>query len=113
MKITREWKHLYERMRWWISDKDVWNLWEHIDEIILLGLIKFKGSANSYPAALREMEWEEIMDEMIDGYTLLSEWKSVKEAVAGMEEYFYTEEEKKKIDRAEKLFIKWKESLWW
>lgn len=113
MKIYRECKHLYERMRWWISDRDVWNLWEHINEIILLGLIKFKGSNDWYPISLSEGEWGKILDEMIEGYTLLSEWKSVKKTIKGMEEYFYTDEEKKKIDRAENLFIKWKESLWW
>jgi hypothetical protein len=60
----------------------------------------FKEKKDSYPSELTSEKWNEILDQMIEGFAYYLKDK-----------YEYTNHEK--IDNALELFAKWFHHLWW
>jgi len=112
-KIKREISHIYHRVKTGVSYKDTWSLWWYIDSVIYEWLIKFKKVNNWHPCNISEQEWDNIIDEMIDWYRLLLEDKEMGKIIKWYENMYYTNEEQKKIKNVQKLYMKYKNHLWW
>jgi hypothetical protein len=96
-------RHIRERIEYWISYKDVWNLGDYLNSVTLRGLEEFRKVNCWYPGNLTQEKWDWILDEIIEWYKLIVNqdfWVD------------YTKEDKDKIKRAKKLLNKYERFLW-
>jgi len=111
-KIKREAKHIYDRITCWVSDKDVWWLTDVIDSFIYEWLKRFKKVNDGHPLCYTEQEYEDILDEMIEGFRLACDFKynHFETTCDEIKKEMYTKEEMEKIKKAKTLWIN--NNLW-
>lgn len=81
-------KHFFQRrIRGW-DDKETWYIPTALAKWIVPRLKRFKEITNCYPPDLTEEKWDAILDEMIDGFELISD-----------EDALYAFENKEEADR--------------
>lgn len=84
-----------------ICEADTYNMDVPLAMIIYTYLKKFKDTARgSYPACLTEEKWEEILNNMINGFAII---------IKGIDSHT----KRKKANRALKLFSRYFFALWW
>ena len=111
-KIKREILHIYDRLKYWVSTKDTWNLTDTIDGFIYEWLKRFVKLNNWRPICYNEKEWDNILNEMLEWYKLVIEYKEFPfKWQPNIKGYFYTHKEMQKIKRAKKLYNS--HNLWW
>ena len=91
------------------NDFDLWNLSYHLAEIILKRLEEFKKMKRvGFPCKISEEKWEEILDEMIEGFRCQVVERD-GDLCSTLEEQVQLQ---KKVDRGLKLFSKYFQDLW-
>ena len=114
-KPKRILKYFYQRKTRGFSDKETWNVQHEFAKWVVPRLKRFKEVNNGYPYELTEEEWDNVLDEIIEGFSIvasdnywgLSDIENDKERI---------EEEKKKmkkIDRAVDLWSHHFHDFWW
>jgi hypothetical protein len=139
-EIPRNIKYFFQRgIRGW-SDCDLWGMQSFLTETILNMLVELRRIKSGYPATLDEkgkysydeQRWNKILDEMIEGFTILRKSDTYDEMIeyapdfpdsdriemekSMKEKYpswrFTTREEEEKVKRAFELMFKYYHSLW-
>ena len=64
-EIKRRLRWFWQRRKRGFDDRDTWNLDYIFAEFMLPRLEAFKGLNNWYPANTTEVEWDEVLDDMI------------------------------------------------
>lgn len=105
-KIDKRYKKFRKqrKKRGW-DDTETWNLDHSIAEFLVPRLKRFKKLNNGFPCGLTPEGWDEILDQMIEGFQA----KIDSDGVFG-DEYTGLHE---KIERALELFKEHFHSLWW
>jgi len=98
-------KHVIQKLRRGYSDEDLWDLGNHLAEIILPRLKDFKRvNTHGYPNGLTESKWDEILNKMLYAFE-----NTVNEPDFDFNTYDDTQ---KKIQEGFELFGKYFQSLW-
>ncbi len=103
-KLRRKFKFLFQRKTRGWDDSETWNLDFEFAKWIYPRIKRFKEINNGHPEELTEEEWNSTIQEMVDGFEIMSD----------EERYFwYSKEDGKKIKKAMRLWYKWHCYLWW
>lgn len=101
--LYREIKYFIQRGRRGYSDRDMWDLGQYINHILLCGCTKYRKDMLGYPGFMTEARWTKILDEIIEGCNIYDN------DVDG----FVGEPAKKvKIDRAFHLLARYYDNMW-
>ena len=89
------------RTRGW-DDSETWDLGNTTFTRWILPRLKlFRKSAFSHPSAMTKETWEDILDQMIEGFEIVA-----------LDKVVLTDEEEEKVDKSYYLFWEWGSSLW-
>ncbi len=90
------------RVRGW-DDSDTWSLDHTIAKLVLPRLKRFRKLNIGYPANLQEVEWNLILDEMIEAFEIIEK-----------DDYWeLTDDERSRISRGLDKFREYYFDLWW
>lgn len=95
-RIKHPFKKAYMKLRYGINCCDLYSYDYYLAKKLAHDLKLFKKYSCSYPAELTDKKWDDILDEIIDGFVNYEDDK-------------YTE----KTDKAIKLLSKWFSHLWY
>lgn len=85
------------------DDRETWNLDAAFAEWILPRLKRFKVLNNGYPMDLTEESWNELLDVMIEGFTIM----------ASEDKWALSDEQRTKVETAIQVFSVRVHDLWW
>lgn len=93
---------LQRKTRGW-DDSETWSLDFKFAQWIYPRIKRFKELNIGHPSGLTEEEWDCIIQQMIDGFEIMSDEQRY---------FWYSDEDGKKIKKAMKLWYKHHEQLW-
>lgn len=99
--IRHGWQRIY---RGW-DDSELWSLDVTFCCWVVPRLRRFKDVNFGYPAMLTMEQWNEILDQMIDGFTIVVEEQGWPIGPSGDTRH-------DRVDRAFELFGEWAGALW-
>ena len=91
---------------------DCWNLDHELAVWLVPRLKLFKINNHGYPYEFTSEQWDAILDEMIEGFSLkIREWDTWIDEL-GDKRYFLTDKEEEKVTRAFSLLGQYGQHLW-
>lgn len=97
---SRRMKLIKQYYRQGFSDADLWSLNDHLAELIVPRLKRFKKIVLSHPPDITYEEWLEILDKMILAFTLVQE------------NHMLSADKQLSVDEGLQLFAKYFQHLW-
>ena len=101
------------------ANSDVWGLCDYYLDIFIGGLSHLKENLSGYPTNLTEEKWNEILQEMIDGFERVKyldheeDWGEDISEKDYVDKWKEAQKEKDKVFKdTMKLFTKWFFALW-
>lgn len=113
-KPKREIRYAYQRITRGFSDRETWNVQHEFAKWVVPRLKRFKKVNNGTPYGLSPKEWDEKLNEMIEGFSIVASdqyWGSNEEDDKKAAEI--DKKNAEKIDRAVDLWAEYFHDLWW
>lgn len=100
----REQVYSKQRKERGFDDSETWSLTDTICHYIIPRLKRFKEVNNGIPISLSEGEWNDILDQMILSFELITRDNGIR---------IWNEKESEQVDKGLDLFREWLLGLWW